>query len=145
MGEVATTMLLFTASVAVAAGLAGVLGVVVQDVAHSGEQRGRDLAGQLRTAVRIINDPTDVPQGPVRFYIKNTGSEALAPNLTTLLVDGVARTAATFAVLNASQAGWWRPGEVVEATDTTLTLAAGDHAVAVIVDRGVRDSLKVRV
>lgn len=137
-------MLLYTASVAVAAGLAGVLGVAVQELAQSSEQRASDLAGQLRTAVRIINDPAEVPSSPVRFYVKNTGSETLDPNQTTLLVDGVARTSATFTVLNPTQAGWWRAGDVLEAADATLTLGAGDHAVAVIVAGGVRDSLKVR-
>lgn len=138
-------MLLFTASMAVAGAVVGLLAVVVQDVAHAGELRGRELAEKLRTDAQIINDPANVPLSPVRFYVKNTGSQQLDPNGTTLIVDGVVRTSATFTVLNASDAGWWWPGEVLEARDGTLSLAAGDHMVVVVVGRGVRDELRVRV
>jgi archaellum component FlaG (FlaF/FlaG flagellin family) len=145
MSTAATQLLFFTASVALAASVAGYLAVVVQDVARSGEDRGRHLADELRTDVQIINDPAEIPAAPVRFYLKNTGSQTLDPNATTLLVDGVVRAAATFNLLDAATAGVWRTGETVEAADATLTLAAGDHAVVAIVQHGVRDSLKVRV
>lgn len=142
-GEVAVTLMLFTGSIVIAAGVVGMLGVVVQDIASSGETRGKAVAERLRTDVEVINDPAQLPS-PLKFYVKNTGSSILDPNVTTLIVDGVARTAATFTVQDPAQAGWWRPGEVMEAADATLSLAAGDHTVTVVVGGGVRDSLRVR-
>jgi len=143
--ESAGTLILFTASVAVAAGVVGLLSVTVQQLVESGEQRGQELADRLRTDVQVINDPAELPTSPVVVYAKNTGLERLEPNGTSLLVDGQVRATATRSVVNASAPGWWSPGEVLEFTDADLTLAAGDHTVTVVAGNGVRDSLRVRV
>lgn len=144
-GQVATTLLMFTASVALAAVVVGFVSTMVQDMIRSGQLRGREVAAQLRTDVQIINDPAAMPTAPTRVYIKNTGSESLAANVTTLVVDGLVRSNATATVLNGTSGDMWRPGEVLEIRDTTLTLAAGDHTLLVTTQRGVQDSLRVRV
>lgn len=143
--EVTSSLLMFVTAMAVTAGAIGYLALAVQDLAGAGAEVGRELATELRTAVQVINDPAAMPLAPVRVYVKNTGTEALDPNQTTLLVDGQVRSAATVSILNASDAGRWRPGEVVQVSDATLALLPGDHSLTVIVERGVRDSLKVRV
>lgn len=143
--EVTSSLVVFTAGIAITAGALSFFALAVQELGRSTEEAGRDLAQELRTDVEVINDPAAMATSPVRVYVKNTGAETLNPNGTTLLVDGLLRTAATFTVINGMQGGAWRPGEVLEAKDTTLTLPSGDHTLLVVVDRGVRDALKVRV
>lgn len=143
--EVATTLILFTGAMALAAVTTGYLSVAAQDVAQAGESVGHSLAEELRTGVRIVNDPATIPTSPVRFYLKNTGTESLRPNETRVLVDGVPRTNATYSVLNASASDLWRTGEMLEVRDTTLTLSVGDHTVTAVVGRGVSHTIRIRI
>lgn len=138
-------MLLFTASIGLAAVVIGFISTGVQDMVRSGQLRGQDVAAQLRTDVQIINDPASMPTSPATVYVKNTGSETLVANLTTLIVNGTVRSSAVATVLNASSPGHWKPGEVLELRDASLTLGAGDHTLQVTTQRGVQDSLRVRV
>ena len=136
-----TQLIFFIAATVVATATAGILAGVVVDLSGKASIRGKAFGEELQSEVQIINDPAAVPNNPVRFYVKNTGTTELDYLNMTVLVDGVI-VSTTEALLNGEET--FRYGAVAEVTYVAV-LAAGDHAVQVVMENGVTDTLKFRI
>lgn len=136
-----TQLIFFIAATVVATATAGIFTGVVTDLTHKASERAKSFGDELQTDVRIINDPNSMPNGPVLFYVKNTGSTILDHESMTVLVDGTVVT--TTQSLLAGEPSF-RPGAVVEVS-YAATLAAGDHRVLVSMENGVGHELRFRI
>ena len=136
-----TQLIFFIAATVVATATAGILAGVVVDLSAKASVRGKALGDELQSEVQIINDPAAVPNNPVKFYVKNTGATDLDYANMNVMVDGVI-VPTTNSLLSGETT--FRYGAICEVTYVT-TLAAGDHAVQVVMENGVTDSLKFRI
>lgn len=77
--ESVSSLILFIASLVVAAGVAGTLTTGVQRVSSSIDEGSLDTAQQIRTDVEIINDPgRNYNSGDqLTLYVKNTGTQGI--------------------------------------------------------------------
>ena len=130
------SMILFIASIVVAASVAGVLVDTVGSVSSALDDRGADLATDMRTDVEIINDPeSGVYDGTenVTLYVKNTGIRTLPPDpvIVDVIVDGQYRTDVHLTVVDGNE---WRPHRVARVNVTVNSLTPGDHRVKFVVD-----------
>lgn len=137
-----TQLIFFIAATVVATATAGIIAGIVVDLSGKASIRGKAFGDELQSEVQLINDPAAVPNDPVRFYLKNTGATTLDYLNMTVLVDGVIVTTTTETLLGGETS--FRYGAVAEIT-YAVNLAAGDHAVQVVMENGVTDSLKFRI
>lgn len=136
-----TQLIFFIAATVVATATAGILAGVIVDLSGKASVKGKAFGDELQSEVQLINDPAAVPNNPVKFYVKNTGTTTLDHLNMTVLVDGRIVTV-TEALLNGETI--FRYGAVCEVT-YVQTLAAGDHSVQVVMENGVSDALKFRI
>lgn len=137
-----THLIFFIAATVVATATAGIFTGIVTDVSGKALMRGESLGSQVAAEVRIINDPSKVPNSPAAvFYVKNIGSVPLDAYNMTVLVDG-ALAEVTVTLLNGESS--FRPGAIAKVTHSA-SLAAGDHVVQVVMENGVADSLRFRI
>lgn len=151
MASVASsTLILFIASLLVAASVAGTMTNGVERIGAALGDRSADVSAEIRTDIAIISDAgspasiyDDSGAGNVTLLVKNTGSQPLSNESTNfeILVDGEYQTGASTEVIGASS---WRPGTVVRVTIAGVSLASGDHRVLVIVN-GDREEFQFRV
>jgi flagellar protein FlaG len=139
MAEISVpTLILFIASIVIAAGVAGVLVDTVSGISNAVDDRGGDVSESIKTDVEIISDPEagvyDDSNSTVTLYVKNTGIRTLPADAgnVDVFVDGRYRTNTTVAVVEGSE---WTPNAVVELTISEVSLSAGDHRVKLVVDR----------
>jgi len=130
-------LILFIASIIVAAAVAGALTTQVGRVSGAIDDQGLHLSQQIRTDIAIISDPGsaavyDSGSNQLTLLVKNTGSRTIPsdPNQIDVLVDGVIQTNVTTTVVDASA---WEPTTVLEVTVADVPLATGDHRVKVVV------------
>ena len=148
MASVSTShLILFIASMVVAAGVAGTFTSTVSDVTAAMEDQSLDVSEQIRTDVEVISDPAagvyDDGAGNVTVLVKNTGSTDIAadPAVVDVLVDGVYRTNVTLTVVDG---GTWGEHDVVRLAVSTGTLDPGDHRLKLIVN-GDEEVFRFRV
>lgn len=135
----ASHLILFIASVLVAASVAGVLTSTVGDLSNAIDDTGLQVSDDVRTDVEIISDSGsdavyDASEGNITLYVKNTGSSRLAAEggLVDVLVNGRFETDVTVTLLGDAPA--WTPGEVVR-MDISEELAENeDHRVQVTIN-----------
>ncbi len=143
-------LILFIASLVIAAGVVGTITTGVDRVTAAVDDAGLDATQQLRTDVAIISDPSagvynESGGQNVTLLIKNTGTYRLAPDGSSLDVvfDGqyVKPSAKTGELLSAGSGAAWSRGDVLKLTidverldDTTNGLDAGDHRVYLTVN-----------
>jgi flagellar protein FlaG len=139
MAEISVpTLILFIASIVVAAGVAGVLIDTVGGISSAVDNRGGDVSKSIETDVEIISDPEagvyNATNDTVTLYVKNTGIRTLPSDASAvdLFIDGQYRTNTTMTVVDDAE---WTPDAVVELTVSGVSLAAGDHRVKLVVDR----------
>jgi flagellar protein FlaG len=129
------SLILFIASIVIAAGVAGVLVDTVTGISSALDDRGADLSTEVRTDVEVISDPeSGVYDGQnLTLYVKNTGLRTLPPSADAVdvLVDGTYQTEVTLTIVDGDD---WRPHNVAELTVSGLSLPAGDHRVKLVVD-----------
>ncbi|MFB6164983.1 MAG: CARDB domain-containing protein [Haloarculaceae archaeon] len=133
-------MILFIASIIVAASVAGVFTNSISNVSQALDQRGVSVSHDVRTDIEIISDSgsSAVYNGStnnVTLYVKNTGSQMLGadPDLLDVLVDGQYTTNVSVTVLGDHQT--WGRGDVIRLEiSSDHTLQSGDHRVKVIVN-----------
>lgn len=143
-GNSASHIVFFIAAVVVAAGVVGAFSTNVSKLTGHVNARSDALNDELSTDIRIINDPGEMPNGPLVLYVLNTGSRSLDPNSTVVLLNGEAKTTFAFDVLESTE-DVWRHGQVLQITLTGTNLPAGDHRVKVVVDNGVSDTLRFNI
>ncbi|WP_049987674.1 flagellar protein G [Halobellus rufus] len=134
------SLILFIASIVIAAGVAGVLIDTVTGISGSLDDRGADVAENIRTDVEVIssaeagvyNDST----GELTLYVKNTGRRTLPATGETfdVIVDAQYRANVSVSVAGDADADEWEPHDVVEVTIGDLALDEGDHQVTLVVD-----------
>jgi flagellar protein FlaG len=143
-----STLIIFIASLLVAASVAGTMTNGVQRLSGALGDRSVDVSGEIRSDVEIISDagsPDSIYDGDnttLTLLLKNSGSQEIAPDAGSidLIVDGDYKTQKTVEVVDGAE---WSPGNVVRLNATNVDLASGDHRVVVIVN-GDREVLKFR-
>ncbi|KDE59547.1 flagellin [Halostagnicola sp. A56] len=147
----ATHIILFIASMVVAAGIAGTVVLEVDDLSGAIETQGSATASEIGTEIDIVSDaghpeaiydPT-AGDGNVTVYVKNVGDEHLEAHHSSVdvLLDGrYVSHEYTELEHQYSESNTWQTGDVValridvaaaddlEATgDTTVTVIANDN------------------
>jgi flagellar protein FlaG len=133
----ASHLILFIASMMVAASVAGVFTDSIGQLSGALSEQGLDVSSDVRTDVEVISDSGSdaiYDSGTITLYVKNTGTERLAadPGVLDILVDGQFVT--DYTVTRADGSGAWQPGTVVR-IDIQQSLALGeDHRVQLTVN-----------
>lgn len=134
--SVVSGLIIFIASIVVAAAVSGVLINTVGGMSAALGDRGDDLSEDLRTDIEIISDPGatvyDSGTENVTLLVKNTGQRTLPPDPNTIdvLVDGQYAPAVSVSVMTGTD---WAVGDVLSLEISTGPLDAGDHRVKVVV------------
>lgn len=147
-GSTVSSLVLFIASVILAAAVSGVLINTVGGVSQAVDARGGDLAANIRTDIEIISDAGSPvyngTTGNITLLVKNTGQRSLPPDpaIVDVLVDGQYQTDVSVTPVSGEEV--WRGGDVVEVEISTGTLASGDHRVKLVM-RGDEEVFSFRV
>lgn len=130
-------MILFIASLIVAASVAGTMTSGVDRLNGALSDESLDVTEQVRTDIEVISDagsPVYDQSGNqnVTLLVKNTGSRNLPPDGTGLdvLVDGQYQTSTWVEPLETD--GRWDTNDVVQVHIDAGPLSAGDHRVKLI-------------
>lgn len=133
----AETLILFIASVAIAASLAGVTITQTNTVMDAIEDRSLDQSQQLKTEIQIVTDPNGPiydreDNGNITLHIKNSGKQRLStdPGMRDVLVNGSYVSTVTVTPLEGTT---WDRNDVVRIEISTPGLSSGDHRVKIII------------
>lgn len=133
------SLILFIASIVIAAGVAGVLIDTVTGISGALDDRGADVAENIRTDIEVISDSEsnvyDDGSGTLTLYVKNTGRRTIPATNESfdVIVDAQYRTNVSVTVVDGGS-GEWTPHGVVEVQVGDLALADGeDHRVRLAV------------
>lgn len=135
-------LILFIASMLIAASVAGVFTTSVDDLAQAINDQGLQVSDNVRTSIAIISDSGssniyDDGNGEITLYVKNIGTQNLEPDQRQIdvLVDGefVAGSNISTQVLDTPDELVWGTSEVLE-LQIQRSLDPGDHRVKVIVN-----------
>jgi flagellar protein FlaG len=135
-------LLIFVASLLVAASVAGTLIVSVEQVSDSVDQQSKDLTQQIDTELTVISDPAsnaiyddggDDGDPTLTLLVKNTGQNTLeteGSNVDVLLGGQYQSNPETEVVSGGER---WSSGAVAEVTVTLdEELESGDHRITVL-------------
>ena len=145
-----STLIIFIASILVAASVAGTMTNGVQRLSDALGDRSVDVSKEIQTDVEIISDsgsPDSIynksNSNNLTMLLKNTGSNTLGadPDIVEVIVDGQYQTGVTVDVVGGSR---WTPGNVARVNATGINLDTGDHRVVVIV-HGDEEVLEFRL
>jgi flagellar protein FlaG len=129
------SLILFIASIVIAAGVAGVLIDTVTGISGALDDRGADVAENIRTDIEVISDSESnvYDSGTLTLYVKNTGRRTIPATGESLdvIVDAQYRTNVTVEVVDSGTE--WTPHGVVEVRIGDLALDSGDHRVRLTV------------
>ncbi|KAB1196557.1 MULTISPECIES: flagellar protein G [Haloferax] len=132
------SLILFIASIVVAAGVSGVLIDTVTGISNSVDQRGGDVSTEIRTDIEVISDADasvyNETSDTLTVYVKNTGLRTLPATSGgfDIIVDAQYQTDVTTSVVDGAE---WRPSNVVRLEITNLDLTSpDDHRLKVVVD-----------
>lgn len=137
-GVSASHLILFIASMIIAASVAGVFTDTVSQLSQAISEQGLDVSSDVRTDVEIISDAGsgaiyDTNAEVITLHVKNTGSETMTPEAQTLDVFVNGSYATDVTVTHVDGANQWRPGDVIR-LEIGGSLSSGDHRVKVIVN-----------
>ncbi|MGB9930952.1 CARDB domain-containing protein [Haloarcula amylolytica] len=131
-------LILFIASMAIAASVAGVFTTSIGELSNAVSEQGLDVSSDVRTDVEIISDSGsgniyDDTSETITIHVKNTGSETLAPvpGQIDLFVDGTFASDYTV-TLEPDGGDSWRPGDVVRVEINRNLDSNSDHRVKLI-------------
>jgi len=132
-------MILFIASILVAASVVGVFTDSISQVSEAIDQRGVSVSENIRTDIEIISDSGSAAvyeDGTITIHVKNTGSRMLAaePDQIDVFVNGRYKSADVMTVSLEGDASTWGPGEVAKVQIDESGLS-GDTRVKVIVNQ----------
>ena len=130
-------LIMFIASLVIAASVAGTLVTGIDRVSTSVDDRSIEMTNQIDSNIQIISDPGSTAiynedTTTVSIYIKNTGTKTLdpSPRQVDLLINGEYIPELEVTPIDD---GSWSPSQVVEVT-TTHELDAGDHRITATVN-----------
>lgn len=131
-------LIIFIASIVVAAGVAGVFTDSVGQLSEAISEQGGDVSSDVRSDIEIISDGgSDAVYNDsanrIRLHVKNTGSQRLPPEgeKFDVFVDGRYELDVQSTLIGGGDR--WGPGQVVR-LDVTQSLSAGDHRVKILVN-----------
>lgn len=131
-------LIIFIASIVVAAGVAGVFTDSVGQLSEAVGEQGVDVANDVRSDIEIISDSGssavyDESTNELTLHVKNTGSNRLPPDADKfdVFVNGRYDLDVESTLIGGGDR--WGPGEVVRLT-ITEDLSSGDHRVKIVVD-----------
>jgi len=142
MGSVSVShLIIFIASIVVAAGVAGTLAGGVTSVSSAIDDGTVDVTQEIRTDITVLNDPSITFQTTdstsIDVYVRNTGSTDLHPRPANIdiIYNGRFISNEEFTVTEVeSDASSWKPGDVVEITLTDVEVQDGRNNVYIIVN-----------
>ncbi len=136
-------MILFIASMVIAASVAGVFTSSVDQLSNAIEDQGLHVSENVRTDIEIISDNGTGAciydcdgNANVTLLVKSTGSGDLAadPVLIDVLINGQFQPSSDMQVELLGGASTWGHGDVIRLQVTEGGLGSGDHRVKVIVN-----------
>lgn len=134
----ASTLIIFIASILVAASVAGTMTTGVSQLGDALGDRSLDVANEIRTDIDIISDPgsTAVYDGDtttITLLVKNTGSKSLStdPKTIDVIIDGEYTTDVSTSLVGDENT--WREGSVLQIS-VDKQLDPGEHRVVVMVN-----------
>ena len=146
----ASHLILFIASLLIAASVAGTLVTGVDRVSDAMSSQSLDTTDQIETDITIISDTGSdgMYDGEnVTVLVKNTGSTTLTPDVdrVDILINGVyiPSSQITMEVIDPSAESEWASGEVAE-FNITEELDSGDNRLSLTI-RGNEDVVTFRV
>ena len=125
-GVSASTLVIFIATVLVAAGVAGTLVTTVGDISNSAETQGDAITESINSDIELLNDgggsgfyTENNGEATITVYARNTGSTTLVkdPDELDVLVNGLFVATADLGIesMNGdSEDRAWSEGEVIE-------------------------------
>jgi len=153
-GVSASTLVIFIASILVAAGVAGTLVATVGDISNSAETRGDAITESIDADIEILNDgggsnfyDKQTDTSTITFYARNTGSAALSSEPTDIdvLVNGQYISDLGIASQNGDDDGVWAEGEVLEITVNLDTTLSGSDNRLTVSTKGTERSIEFSV
>jgi len=150
-GVSASHLVIFIASIVVAAGVAGTLVTQVDRVSTSIVNQNEDVEERIDTDIRIISDTgsdaiyDNNDNDDLILYVKNTGGTELniAEDDIDVLIEGSFNSPDTVERVDDDTVDRWPPGTVIEVTVNDVTIS-GDTRVTVSV-RENEDTIKFSV
>jgi len=143
-------MILFIASMLIAASVAGVFTDTVGELSQAIDDQGVQVSQEVRTDIEIISDSGSSEvfnadgNGDIRLHVKNTGSETLTTDtgVINVFVDGQFETDVTVTLLG--DADSWRPGNVVRLDIAGDGISDGDDVRVKVVVNGDEELFEFR-
>ena len=138
MASVSTShLILFIASMVVAASVAGTFTTEIQRLSGALDDRGLDVSQQIRTDVEVISDAEagnvyNDTENRTTVLVKNTGIQNLDanPDEIDIILDGEYQTDVSVTVVGGER---WDVGSVAR-VEINASLTTGDHRVKLIVN-----------
>ncbi|MEF8786248.1 MAG: flagellar protein G [Haloarculaceae archaeon] len=136
-------MILFIASMLIAASVAGVFTTSVDRLSGAIDDQGLQVSDDVRTDVEVISDNGTGAcvyncdgNGNLTLLVKNTGSRQLSaqPDQVDVLIDGQFTPASDKTVTVLGESDTWDRGVVVRINVSAPELSSGDHRAKVIVN-----------
>lgn len=131
-------LILFIASMLIAASVAGVFTSSVDELASAIDDRGVQVSENVRTDIEIISDSGSdniYETGNVTLLVKNIGSNDLVVSDTQIdvLINGRFQTSGDVSIELLGEGETWSPNEVVR-IEVAQQLDPGDQRAKVIVN-----------
>ncbi|RJX42215.1 flagellar protein G [Halonotius aquaticus] len=127
-------LIIFIASLVVAAGVAGTLTTGVERVSNAVEDGSLDVSQQVRTDIDIVSDPAnptiDTTTGNLTVHVRNTGSQAIfiRPDSVDMVLNGQFVTNSDFTITDANGAKTVaRTGDVMAIEIDDSLVQTGDN------------------
>lgn len=155
-GVSAAHLIMFIASVIVAASVAGVLMTEVEKINQALTDRGGQITEEIRTDISVINDPRavafetsgDGEYGNITLLVQNTGAETLSfdPREAVVLINGELITNENLSVRPADTATGpsWQPGDVACITVSSSEIQPNSDIRATVSVRESTDTVDFR-
>jgi len=141
----ASHLIIFIASLVIAAGVVGTLTTGVDRVSSAIDDRSLDVTQQVRMDMAIISDPSDTPYDTAEtgtnnlsIHVRNTGSQGVPTEASAfdVVLNGQFIGNDNIAVEDANNpgSGIWRSGEVVEIviTDDSVDEIDGNRLILTV-------------
>jgi flagellar protein FlaG len=127
-------LIIFIASLVVAAGVAGTLTTGVERVSNAVEDGSLDVSQQVRTDIDIVSDPAnptiDGTSGNLTVHVRNTGSQAIfiRPDAVDMVLNGQFVTNSDFTITDANGGKTVaRTGDVMAIEIDSSLVQSGDN------------------
>ena len=130
----ASHLIIFVASLVIAAGVVGTLTTGVERVSSSIDDGSLDVSQQIRMDMTIISDPNNplIGTNEVTIHVRNTGSQSVPreSSAVDIVVNGdfVGNDQITVSDANSGdEEGVWSPGDVIKIEITEVTINPDDN------------------